>query len=442
MKLGRLLLALSLFGLYASVGCGDSDEGDQGFVITHCEPLETACDVRKAQCQREVFRATACERGQKSATLPPVRVISRDVLRGEVEAQLAKYEPNRDERVWDRASRLLGFLPPEQNSGGASAEFLIEGVAAFYAPSTRSITVVEEAVDGHEDATFVLSHEYIHALQDQRDPFDDLYAVYVSHSDNAAAIEALIEGEATLLANFVMGRLWGVEPEQIPLTEYFDDMLLGSLMEVAASSAPLLSAFEILPYSVGGQGLWRDYQRGGLRAIEGLYKGPYETMAQWFEPAHVVEEPSCYAPEAPANHEPVFGDQLGLSGLLALEVVTGRSQLSQLLASPIVWRSDYFVAYATKEDDPKDVALSWRIVLRDEASASALAQDLTDAQLRNVQVSAQGSEVRIAAAEDLQLLTSWNGLDGCADTKRRKEDGARASTPVALRRRLPLDWVL
>src|SRR5690606_32507493 len=111
----------------------------EGFLISNCAPLEEPCDIRQAACQREVFRATACERDQRRATLPEVRVISRATLREEVEAQLGAREPRATERVWDRASRLLGFLPAEQDSSGASAEMLVEGVAAYYAPATKSI---------------------------------------------------------------------------------------------------------------------------------------------------------------------------------------------------------------------------------------------------------------------------------------------------------------
>jgi hypothetical protein len=427
-------LCVALVGLGATA-CGNGDGDGSPLPTITCEPLRRSCDIREAECREAIFVATACERGQRVAEIPPVRIITREQLRDELEAEVSASEPTREDRAWERANKLLRFVPMGTSTDEASVEIFVDGIAAYYSSATKDVTVIEDSVEDDDSGTFTLSHEFVHALQDQRDGFRKVYEAHLDSLDSLVALDSLFEGEATLLSNVVM--LFGDDPEQIDWNRYFGDMLGDILVDVELSTTPLMSAIEILPYPVGGRGLAPVFLDGGTEGLEALYEAPYTTLAQWIDSDGRQHELDCDVPAAPENYSVVFGERLGLAGLLAMEIVLGDGTAA-LDERPSRWTSDALRVYATEGDDPTGVAFAWRLRLRTESAAVELAAQLEDA-LPDAHVDVQGSEILIASAEDQTVLTRWDALGEC-DAPKRIEHHPEAQSLSAsfLRKRLGL----
>ena len=92
-----------------------------------------------------------------------------------------------------RVYRLLGLIPDSLDLGELLQKLLEEQIIGYYDPATRVLYVV----DGSPDALLQLtiSHELVHALQDQYVNIDSIQTA-VGDADRQAAAQAVLEGQA------------------------------------------------------------------------------------------------------------------------------------------------------------------------------------------------------------------------------------------------------
>ncbi len=122
-----------------------------------------------------------------------------------------------------------------------------------------------------EKATF--AHEYTHALQDQYFDLPTLAPKHPENDDRSLAIQALTEGDATL-----MQRLWAQERlSQDEITQLGQGGADSKLL-----SAPLFLREQLLfPYSDGFNFIRQIYQSGGGYAgVDDVFRNPPDSTAQ------------------------------------------------------------------------------------------------------------------------------------------------------------------
>ena len=103
-----------------------------------------------------------------------------------------------------QAYTLLGFLEPGTDLRRLFTDLLVEQVAGIYDPRTHTLYVVEGVAP--EAVGITLTHELVHALQDQ---YLDLDSVQRANrgNDRAMAAAAAIEGQATFeQVSLLMGK--------------------------------------------------------------------------------------------------------------------------------------------------------------------------------------------------------------------------------------------
>jgi hypothetical protein len=370
------------------------------------DPVKLPCDIREGECQKAVFRHTRKVRGQEDATLPPIRVIDRAQYRTELEGWFEQVEPDPKSSAIESAYALLGVLP--RDMGAADEAFiddLAEGVAAFYSPGNQDITIIEDAATDDADGTYVLAHEFIHALQHQRGDLRRPEAAL--DTDAIVSFDALIEGEAVWLSNVAMIELEGGELDANEAEEYFDELTQVMLDNIGETEAPLYLAGEILPYPLGGRGVFHTWSEQGLGGIEALHAREPATLAYWLadrEPAAAALR--CDVPAAPTGFEVLERDRLGVVGLVALDAALG---LSPSLALSEVWRDDRVAIYASS--DLADVAIAYRVRFASAASAMTLEDALRARD--TLALTRSEDELLVRAASDAALLESWDA-DACS----------------------------
>lgn len=128
-------------------------------------------------------------------TPPKFEMRSKEEVRKFLESQFATEVPDEDLRGSERAYKRFGLIPDTLDLKRFMLTLLTEQVAGFYDPATKVLYIVQGASDDMVSVT--VSHELVHALQDQYFDLDSLRKIK-RHNDRQVAAQAVIEGQATL----------------------------------------------------------------------------------------------------------------------------------------------------------------------------------------------------------------------------------------------------
>jgi hypothetical protein len=171
------LLCASALALLA--GCARDTTGYSG-------PMQA--EVRRAI--PEIERAS----GLTFKTPPVLEMRTRDELREFLERQFNEQVTPLELAGTEEAYRLLGLLPDTLDLRRFLLDLLTEQVAGYYDPDTKVLYVLE---GGSPDITGItVSHELVHALQDQYLPLDSARTLR-GDNDRQVAMQAVVEGHAT-----------------------------------------------------------------------------------------------------------------------------------------------------------------------------------------------------------------------------------------------------
>lgn len=144
-------------------------------------------------------------RGLESRASVTHYVVSRSAVRPILEGN---FEANGGSRqAMDDQARVLsalGLIKPTYDMYTNALNGLTDSLGGFYFPWSKELYVIGNRFGGIEH--FIYSHEYAHALVDQHYDIgaQGVYPECLSNADRCQAIQALIEGDATL----VMGLWW------------------------------------------------------------------------------------------------------------------------------------------------------------------------------------------------------------------------------------------
>ncbi|HVZ48885.1 MAG TPA: hypothetical protein VG916_08885 [Gemmatimonadaceae bacterium] len=174
-----------------------------------------ACPALLAGCQgeppalpgpygREVARAIPLVEqavGLRFKTPPKVQTRDRSELRAVLKEKFDEAQPALETAGEERAYKLLGLLPDTLDLRAFLLSLLSEQVVGYYDPSTKVLYVIGDTAGAGapqpEILNVTITHELVHALQDQYLSLDSLTKARNADNDAAMAAQALIEGQAT-----------------------------------------------------------------------------------------------------------------------------------------------------------------------------------------------------------------------------------------------------
>jgi hypothetical protein len=134
--------------------------------------------------------------GLRFKTAPKIEARSRDEVRSFLERRFREDLPDEEIRGTQSAYRLLGLIPDTLDLRAFMLDLLTEQVVGYYDPETKVLYVVDEAPA--DQVSVIISHELVHALQDQYMSLDSLQELR-GDNDRQVAAHAVIEGQATLV---------------------------------------------------------------------------------------------------------------------------------------------------------------------------------------------------------------------------------------------------
>ena len=131
--------------------------------------------------------------GLKFKTPPKIEVRTKEQVRDYVLKQLADTGTIRDIAGQSAAYKLLGMIPDSLDLPKLMTRLLEEQIVGFYDPETKVLYIVQGSPK--ESAQMIVTHELVHALQDQYVNLDSIQKL-TSDNDRQSAQQAVFEGEA------------------------------------------------------------------------------------------------------------------------------------------------------------------------------------------------------------------------------------------------------
>ncbi len=207
-------------------------------------------------------------RGLEFLSAPQVTVLTPEELETRVVDQLL--EDYLDHEVDEALYRLLGLVPADFELLETILSLYGEAVAGFYDGDTSElvVTATQDEFSPLEEATIV--HELTHALADQVLEFNDRYNQLFDDQryDEAAAFQALIEGDASLAELLYVQQL-DAEAQQEFLEEAF-----GVDSTVFDQVPPFMQDSLTFPYDTGFTFVQHLFSQGGFAAVDDAYVNP------------------------------------------------------------------------------------------------------------------------------------------------------------------------
>ncbi len=221
-------------------------------------------------------------------------------------------------RANEVAMKLFGLLPADFKLRDMLAQIYSEEVAAFYDPKTKTMHLIEEQkprekprpgfferllgarneFDKDENKT-VIAHELTHALADQNFDIDAMQEAVKKDDDQTLALQALIEGEATLAMFGASMNDWtGEAITRLParnlestfnLLSAFLPMMGGG--KTLRSAPPILVESMVFPYLRGMVFCAELTNRRGWAGVDEAYTTPPLSTEQILHPEKYRDKP-------------------------------------------------------------------------------------------------------------------------------------------------------
>jgi hypothetical protein len=185
------------------------------------------------------------------------------------------YLPN--ERESDqKLLTTLGLIKPNETVVQILLDVLQEQVIGVYNADDKIMYLVADNGQFGPDEKATFAHEVTHALQDQYFDLNRLAPKHPTNDDRSLAIQALTEGDATL-----MQRLWA----QAQMTPDELNQLGQGGADSKLLSAPLFLREQLLfAYSDGFNFIRQIYQSSGYAGVDEVFRNPPDSTEQILHP--------------------------------------------------------------------------------------------------------------------------------------------------------------
>ncbi len=336
-RIASLLAACFALGCAMDAPAPPSGVGAQTASASANAGVASAAAPISAARVGELSRTLEKIRGRKFKREVAVNFVTFAQLRPRLVALFDAEMPAERLRMETEYLHALRLLPAGAELRKLYLQLLSAQVVGLYDPASRALFVVTDyQAAGGESSLHGLSglnltdiaivHELDHALSDQYFSLDERFRKVRGRRDAEAALQALVEGEATLaMVQFALretlgnGAISGSDPdaEGELLATVAGQLDPGSLMGLTAGDPslrdmpPFLVQRLAASYADGLQYCLRAWRQGGWAAVDALYLKPPETTREILDdvtqpealnPGAILREPDC-APSTAALRE-------------------------------------------------------------------------------------------------------------------------------------------
>lgn len=283
----------------------------------------------------------------------------------------------------------LGLIDPSPGLLARLTRLYARQVVGFYDPAEKRFFVVPERSSDVEGQTgelleqLLLAHELTHALQDQRLDLDRRMKGLRDSTDALLALQAFLEGEATILMTDVLLESLPEEAREAvggdPVGQLLDGLGNPESVEGAEGVPEFFVKELVFPYASGTEWVRRKKREGGWPAVDAVYDRLPATTREILHPDAEVGTRAPLAPQdrpgpadAPAGSGARWTDTLGEWVLRTLLERAGAGEDAAGVAAS--WRDDRAVFFAPRgRPAGQGVGFLWRIRTSDSAGARRIA---------------------------------------------------------------------
>ncbi len=357
--MGRLTPLGTLAVVVVTLGCRERAQAVQG-------------EAELKDMVHRMMPAVAEAAGLKFKTAPLVVRRSRTQVRDYVIHKFDEDLPPKDLAGLQSALRLFGLIPDSLQLRSTLIDLLTEQIAGYYDPDSNALYIPDDIQQSQ--MRIVVSHELVHALQDQYVRLDSI--ITQRHvNDRRSAAQAVLEGQATIAQIPVL--MPEQKPDTFPLGWFWRMRTVmaqqqAQMKEFAA--APLwLREGLVFPYLGGADFVvWFRRRYFGRSVLDSMPRSTEQILhperyAQRDEPTDIVFTPG----QVGGGGDPVqWEDGLGEfeTRLLFQQHLGDEGQAANLATG---WDGDRYQVLGTNGD-----ALVWYSVWDDAASAGRFAEGL------------------------------------------------------------------
>jgi hypothetical protein len=293
-------------------------------------------------------------------------VVSRKQMVDHVASQLRTELPPEVIAATERMLILFGVVPPDFNYEASLLTLMTAQLAGFYEPRDKTMYLAGDLGGPESEAT--LSHELVHALQDQHYDLAPRIKYRADASDEQSAIHALAEGDATsaMLDQQLVPR--GSTATDLP--DRAIELEAHAMLEVSPETAgvpTILKRSVIAPYIDGILFVHWARRQGGWARVNSVWRRPPATTEQLLHPdKYLKNEPAELIP-IPANpalaDRAMYHDILGEQALrLMFEEWLPRAKA---VSAATGWSGDRLAVFSRGDE----AAAAWHLRFDDAAGA-------------------------------------------------------------------------
>src|SRR4051812_9182144 len=162
-------------------------------LVSACESQKPAYEGPYASEVRDAIPLIEKAVGLKFKTPPKVETRSKEQVREFVTRQFTDSQATRDIAGQEAAYKRLGMIPDTLKLQPFLTSLLEEQIVGFYDPHTKILYVVDGAPQ--DMASMTITHELVHALQDQYISLDSIQKTR-NDNDRLSAAQSVFEGQA------------------------------------------------------------------------------------------------------------------------------------------------------------------------------------------------------------------------------------------------------
>lgn len=236
---------------------------------------EMEAEMAEIQAQISEMRGLAAGEGLQ------VEVYDTQELEQYLEAKL-RQEYTEDEEFQELVTlAYLGLIPPTFELRDFYQDMYAEQLLGFYDLEKNEMVLIQ-GVEFDALGRMIFAHEYVHAMKDRAVDIDGRLGLNnescAQQADRCAALQALIEGDATLASALWM--LANTTPQ-----EQAEIAAAGQAATPVLTNAPTVFQEDLsFPYSVGVAFVQYLFQQGGWGAVDQAYLNPPQSTEQVMHP--------------------------------------------------------------------------------------------------------------------------------------------------------------
>jgi hypothetical protein len=253
--------------------------------------------------------------GLRFKTPPKVEVRTKEQVRDFLLKKFDEETPSTELTGEEKAYKLLGLIPDTMNLRNFLLRILTEQVVGYYDPAAKTLYVVNGADEQIVGVT--ITHELVHALQDQYANLDSLQKASTDN-DRLAAAQALIEGEAQFEQLAIMlGGAENIEARLPGTWERIREEIRNRQgeMPVFATAPMVIQESLLFPYLSGAEFVNRvKEKKGNVNLFSDIPRSTEQVMHPAKFLATPADEPTVVNLPAPRGATKVYENDMGEFG--------------------------------------------------------------------------------------------------------------------------------